>query len=221
MSNTNINNAVAEITDTLKKLRNEGKKIMITSSFQTHSIPLLHICTSAIKGLPVIFIDTGFHFAETYAFRDELTKRWNLNLINVRAKTSKHQQVDEHGQFLYSNDIDYCCYINKVEPLDSAIKDYDIWIAGLRRDQTKFRQGLEPFVAQKSGIVKYHPILEWDSKMIYEYRKTHDLPAHPLEEKGFFSIGCFPCTQSVLSENERGGRWAGSKKTECGIHLMK
>lgn len=99
--------------------------------------------------------------------------------------------MNEDGQFLYASDTDYCCHINKVEPLNTSIQDYDIWIAGLRRDQTKFRSGLDYFEKQKSGITKYHPILDWNSKMIYEYRKLHNLPAHPLEEKGFFSIGCF------------------------------
>lgn len=221
MSNFNLNSAINEITECLQKMHSERKRIMITSSFQTHSLPLLHISTRAIKDLPVIFIDTGFHFAETYAFRDQIVRDWDLNLINVRAKTSKHQQVNEDGQFLYTSDTEYCCHINKVEPLNGCLQDYDIWIAGLRRDQTKFRSGLDYFEKQKSGITKYHPILDWNSKMIYEYRKLYNLPAHPLEEKGFFSIGCFPCTQSVLNENERGGRWAGSNKTECGIHLIK
>ncbi|MRJ09834.1 phosphoadenylyl-sulfate reductase [Ornithobacterium rhinotracheale] len=221
MSDLNLDIAVNQISEQLQKMHAEGRKIMITSSFQTHSLPLLHISTRAIKDLPVIFIDTGFHFAETYAFRDQIVREWSLNLKNVRSKTSKHQQVNEDGQFLYASDTDYCCHINKVEPLNTSIQDYDIWIAGLRRDQTKFRSGLDYFEKQKSGITKYHPILDWNSKMIYEYRKLHNLPAHPLEEKGFFSIGCFPCTQSVHDENERGGRWAGSNKTECGIHLNK
>ena len=208
-----------EIKNTLNKLAEEGKKICITSSFQTHSLPLLHICKTAIPDIPVLFIDTGYHFAETYAFRDKLVREWDLNLINLRAKSTKFQQRDAQGQFLYSSRPEYCCHINKVEPLDEQITKYDIWVAGLRRDQTSHRSNLDTFELQPNGVTKYHPILDWNSKMIYEYRQKYNLPHHPLEDKGFFSIGCLPCTSSVTDANDRGGRWLGSNKTECGIHL--
>lgn len=209
---------IAKIEKSLKSLEAEGKKICITSSFQTHSLPLLHICKGAIPNIPVLFIDTGFHFPETYSFRDQIVKEWGLNLVNLKSKVSRQQQRDAQGRFLYTSNPEYCCHINKVEPLDEEITKYDIWIAGLRRDQTSFRKKLSEFQEQENGVTKYHPILEWNSKMIYEYREIYNLPRHPLEEKGYLSIGCLPCTSSATEAGERGGRWLGSNKTECGLH---
>ena len=212
---------VEKIQNKILNYKKAGYNLCITSSFQTHSLPLLHIVSSAIPEIPVLFIDTGFHFPETYQFRNELAQKWTLNLINVQSKTAKNQQVDADGQFLYSSDPEYCCHINKVEPLDEAIKGYDIWIAGLRKDQTSFRNSLAEEEFQENGLMKYHPILDWNSKMIFEYSKLHNLPNHPLEAKGYLSIGCMPCTNSISEDMERSGRWFGSKKTECGIHLNK
>ena len=210
---------VEQIQNRILNYKKAGYQLCITSSFQTHSLPLLHIVTTAIPDLPVLFIDTGFHFPETYAFRNQIKGDWNLNLINVQSKTAKNQQVDADGQFLYSTDPEYCCHINKVEPLDDAMKIYDIWIAGLRKDQTKLRTTLQEEEFQEEGLMKYHPILDWNSKMIYDYAKAFNLPQHPLEAQGYLSIGCMPCTNSVSEDMERSGRWYGSKKTECGIHL--
>lgn len=216
-----LNEKVEQIQNKILNYKKAGYRLCITSSFQTHSLPLLHIVTQAIPDLPVLFIDTGFHFPETYAFRNQITQDWDLNLVNVRSKTAKNQQVDAEGQFLYASDPEYCCHINKVEPLDEAIKIYDIWIAGLRKDQTKFRTTLKEEEFQEGGLIKYHPILEWNSKMIYDYAQAHQLPQHPLDAQGYMSIGCMPCTNSVSEDMERSGRWYGSKKTECGIHLNK
>lgn len=209
---------IEKIKNTLNNLQKEGKKICITSSFQTHSLPLLHLCKEAIADIPVLFIDTGYHFPETYSFRDQIVKEWGLNLVNLKSKVTRLQQKDSQGLPLYTTNPEYCCHINKVEPLDKEITNYDIWVAGLRRDQTSFRSALAEFKLQKNGVTKYHPILEWNSKMIYKYRQLYNLPAHPLEEKGYLSIGCLPCTSSVTEAGERGGRWLGSNKTECGIH---
>lgn len=212
---------VDKIQNRILNYKKAGYEQCITSSFQTHSLPLLHIVSRAIPDLPVLFIDTGFHFPETYAFRNQIAHDWNLNLVNVQSKTAKNQQVGSGGEFLFMSDPEYCCHINKVEPLDEAIAPYDIWIAGLRRDQTSHRNSLQEEEFQENGMVKYHPILEWNSKMIYDYAKAHDLPKHPLEAKGYLSIGCMPCTNSISEDMERSGRWYGSKKTECGIHLSK
>lgn len=214
-----VSEAVKQIHDALFLYQSSGKSLCITSSFQTHSLPLLHIVTRALPDIPVLFIDTGFHFPETYAFRNELEKAWGLNVHNLTSETTKVQQMDNEGKFLYSSDPEYCCHLNKVVPLNKEVEKYDVWIAGLRRDQTSFRKGLEDEVLQPNGQLKYHPILEWNSKMIYEYRKMHELPTHPLEAKGYLSIGCQPCTHSAIEDAERNGRWYGSKKSECGIHL--
>lgn len=216
-----LSEQVERIQNKILNYKKAGYEQCITSSFQSHSLPLLHIVSRAIPDLPVLFIDTGYHFPETYAFRNEIADDWGLNLVNVRSKTAKNQQIDMDGQFLFSSSPEQCCHINKVEPLDDAMRMYDIWIAGLRRDQTSHRSGLQEEEFQENGLVKYHPILEWNSKMIYDYAQEHSLPKHPLEAKGYLSIGCMPCTNSISEDMERSGRWYGSKKTECGIHLSK
>lgn len=216
-----INKAVKKIQNQLLNYHQNGNKLCITSSFQSHSLPLLHIATRALPSIDVLFIDTGFHFPETYAFRNQIAEDWGFRLVNVQSKTAKNQQITTSGEFLFANNPEYCCHINKVEPLNDAIEKYDIWIAGLRRDQTKFRATLNEEEILASGVVKFHPILDWNSKMIYEYAQQHHLPKHPLETKGFLSIGCMPCTTNIDTEMERNGRWYGSKKSECGIHLNK
>lgn len=210
---------IEKIQNKILNYKKAGYTQCITSSFQSHSLPLLHIVTQAIPDMPVLFIDTGYHFPETYAFRNQIAKEWQLNLINVQSKTAKIQQIDVDGQFLFSSCPEQCCHINKVEPLNNAILRYDIWIAGLRRDQTSHRQGLQEEEYLENNLVKYHPILDWNSKMIFTYAQMYELPQHPLETKGYLSIGCMPCTNSISEDMERSGRWYGSKKTECGIHL--
>ena len=214
-----LSESILKIQDKLLNYRKAGYNLCITSSFQTHSLPLLHIAIAAIPDIPVLFIDTGFHFPETYLFRNQLAKKWNLNLHNIKSKTSKNQQIGPDGNFLYASNPECCCHINKVEPLDEALLQYDIWIAGLRRDQTSFRANLQEEMIHTNGITKYHPILDWNSKMIYTYAQLHHLPSHPLEAKGYLSVGCMPCTTNISEDMERSGRWFGSKKTECGIHL--
>lgn len=211
---------LGEIKEDLNNYLEEGKSICMTSSFQTHSLPLLHLMTRIYPKLPVLFIDTGFHFPETYAFRDKIWKEWNLNLINLKSSIPKNHQKDSEGRFLYTSDPEYCCFINKVKPLQEEVNKYDVWIAGLRKGQTAFREGLSKEVIQKNGQIKYHPILEWTSKMVYEYRKMYDLPEHPLDKLGYVSIGCQPCTTLPIKDAERSGRWFGMNKTECGIHLQ-
>lgn len=129
-----INKAVEKIQNQLLNYHQNGNKLCITSSFQSHSLPLLHIATRALPSIDVLFIDTGFHFPETYAFRNQIAEDWGFRLVNVQSKTAKNQQIATSGEFLFANNPEYCCHINKVEPLNDAIEKYDIWIAGLRRD---------------------------------------------------------------------------------------
>jgi phosphoadenosine phosphosulfate reductase len=199
--------------------REAGLKLFMTSSFQSHSIPLLHIISRIDNHIPVFFLDTGYHFPETLAFRDKVSKMLNLNLKIVRSHLPKAQQKDSSGRLLFTSNIDYCCYLNKVQPMEPIINTHDVWVSGVRADQNSNRAQMEKEIRTASGKMRYHPILEWTSKMIHEYALEYDLPRHPLEEKGYFSIGCEPCTQSILEQSEdRGGRWAGMKKTECGLH---
>jgi phosphoadenosine phosphosulfate reductase len=218
MSGTSFDQIVDRIGQKLLQYKTEGKKAFISSSFQTHSIPLLHIISRFDKSIPVYFLNTGFHFPETIAFRYEIGDLLELNIIDAVSPVSKSGQRDENGKFFFVTNPDHCCYLNKVLPLEPVIDAYDVWISGVRRDQTKFRSNLQEEESLRDGKLRYHPLLDWNSKMIWEYRKEYNLPEHPLEAQGYISIGCMPCTRSVdESAQLRDGRWSGMSKEECGI----
>ena len=203
----------------LEGYKEQGRKMFTSSSFQSHSIVLLHIISRIDKSIPVYFINTGYHFAETIKFRDEVTDRFGLDFVDVKSQTPKHQQRDEKGNLLFTSDPDYCCYLNKVAPLDAVLGEYDIWINGVRGDQSAVRKAMQVEQPAPHDSIRYHPMLDWNSKMIFDYRKEFDLPSHPLEAQGYLSIGCEPCTRKFdLEMQEREARWYGMNKTECGLH---
>lgn len=207
-----------EIQKQLKKYEESGKKLFVTSSFQTHSIPLLHILSRAEVEIDVLFINTGFHFAETVVFRDEVAKLLGLRLIDVRPLVSKNHQKDADGQFYFVTDPDYCCFLNKTQPLEPYLMQYDVWINGVRGEQSATRKNMKTEQAAPFDTVRFHPVLDWSIKQIYDYKKLHHLPEHPLDQKGYQSIGCAPCTRKFDLNDERSGRWFGMNKTECGLH---
>lgn len=207
-----------DITATyIDRYRNEEKNIFVSSSFQSHSIPLLHILSQIDSSIPVYFLETGFHFPETLTFRDEITELLGLDLRIVESAISKNNQRDQKGRFHFCSNTDYCCHLNKILPLEPVLLTHDIWITGVRADQNSNRANLSFEAEGKFGTTRFHPMLNWTSKMIWEYRDAYDLPAHPLEAQGYLSIGCAPCTQK-FNLDEREGRWAGQKKNECGLH---
>lgn len=199
---------------------NFSPRIAVSSSFQSQSVVLLHIISQVAPKIQVLFLDTGYHFPETLEFRDRLQKELGLN-VQVLEPVMGHDGFKRQFEALYLRNPDRCCYINKVEPLQIALKDYDAWISGIRRDQTADRAGT-PIVLQNQGsIYKICPLANWTKQQIHRYISEHGLPAHPLVEKGYTSIGCAPCTRAVSGgEDERAGRWAGSSKTECGLHTI-
>jgi len=208
---------VGRIGEKLQEYKSSGKTAFVSSSFQTHSLPLLHIISRFQPDIPVYFLNTGFHFPETIAFRYEIQELFGLNIIDAISPVSKSGQRDANGKFFFVNNPDHCCYLNKVLPLEPVIQNHDIWINGVRRDQTKFRAGLQEEEMMGEGKMRYHPMLDWNSKMIHDYRMEFNLPEHPLEAQGYFSVGCMPCTRSVMESSDRNGRWAGQAKDECGI----
>lgn len=209
---------IEEIRQKLAAYEKDGKSCFVSSSFQSHSLPLLHLISRFQPGIPVYFLNTGFHFPETMSFRHEIADRFQLNIIDVVSPVSKSGQRDEQGKFFFVNNPDHCCYLNKVLPMEPILQQHDVWINGVRRDQTKFRSTLKEEETLAGGKLRYHPMLDWTSKMIYDYRKEHHLPEHPLEAQGYLSIGCMPCTRSFAETQEiRSGRWAGQSKEECGI----
>ena len=209
-----------DIKAKVKTYQDKGLKYFTTSSFQSHSLVLLHMLSRIDRQIPVVFINTGFHFPATITFRDQIMDSFGLaNLIDLRAETPKSLQKGKDGRLLFASDPDYCCFINKTEPLDNLLRSYDVWINGVRADQSKERKAMKLEQEAPHNSRRFHPMLDWTTKMIYDYRKEYDLPVHPLEEKGYMSIGCEPCTRRIDPEmSEREVRWYGLNKTECGLH---
>ena len=207
-----------EIAKQIEIYKQSGKKMFATSSFQTHSIPMLHILSRIDKTIPVLFINTGFHFPQTLVFRDEVAAMLGLNLMDVRSLVSRSLQRDKNDQFYFTSDPDYCCFLNKTQPVEPFLAEYDVWINGIRADQNANRKNMKAEQPARYGSVRFHPMLDWNSKMIFEYSKEYHLPRHPLEDEGYLSIGCEPCTRKVDLTNDRSGRWFGLNKTECGLH---
>lgn len=210
---------IQEIENKILKYKQEGKHLFTTSSFQTHSIVLLHILSKIDNTIPVYFINTGFHFPETLRFRDEIANAFGLKIINTMSAVPRVMQKDMQGNFLFTSDPDYCCHINKVEPLEPVLQANDVWINGVRADQSSVRKDFKIEQPAKHAAIRFHPMLDWDKRMIYQYIKEHQLPRHPLEQFGYSSIGCEPCTRKPdLEWEERKGRWFGMNKTECGLN---
>ncbi len=188
----------------------------ITSSFQAECVVLTHMLREVRSDIPVLFLDTFHHFEQTLAYRDELSERWGLNLINLRAKTPS-------VGLWQAESTEACCKRHKVEPLFSALEGYDTWFTALRRDQSPSRanlQEVEPFKLPARTISRVAPLAGWTARDVWAYAKAHDIPLLPLYELGYTSIGCEPCTAIPFDpENPRSGRWQG-QKLECGIHIQ-
>jgi phosphoadenosine phosphosulfate reductase len=188
----------------------------ITCSFQAEDVVVLHMLRTVAPGIPVLFLVTVHHFAETYAYRDDLAKRWDLNLVNLRAA--------EPSPGLWQSSTDACCARHKVEPLFSALEAHDVWFTGLRREQSPSRANLaqlEPFrLPSGRTIRKVSPVATWTTKEVWTYARKHDIPLLSLYDAGYTSIGCEPCTTLPLDPADaRSGRWQG-QKLECGIHIQ-
>jgi phosphoadenosine phosphosulfate reductase len=191
----------------------------LTCSFQHEGVVLAHMLQTIAPATPVVFIDTGYHFPETLAYRDLLVTRYGFNLVEVGPALTKEEVARAHGPELFRRDPDRCCEINKVEPLRRALRGVRAWINGRRRDQAATRAALPVLEELPNGILKVNPLVRWRAKDTYEYMQRHGLPLNPLFERGYASIGCAPCTRPVVAgEDERAGRWAGRGKIECGIH---
>jgi phosphoadenosine phosphosulfate reductase len=198
-----------------------GSRLAMATSFGAESAVLLHLVTRIVPKIPVLFTNTGFHFKETLEHRDRLVDILHLNLIELKPEMPNGEFLAKHGK-LYERDPDSCCDMNKIAPFDKGLENYDAWITGVRRNQAQTRNELPYLQKDRETKVKICPLLDWDSKKLWEYAKQHDLPYHPLWEKGYLSIGCSPecCTRPVgAGEDPRAGRWAGKNKIECGIHI--
>lgn len=208
-----------EIKERIRMYQEAGKSVFTTSSFQSHSLVLLHILSRIDKNIPVYFINTGYHFPETIKFRDTITEQFGIRTLDLKSDVPKFMQRDGEGRLLFTSDPDHCCYLNKTQPMDAILTKYDVWINGVRADQSAVRAAMKVEQPAKNGCMRFHPMLDWNAKMIWEYQKEYNLPKHPLEEKGYLSIGCEPCTRKMDPEmQEREARWFGLNKVECGLH---
>jgi phosphoadenosine phosphosulfate reductase len=194
-----------------------AKNPCITSSFQAECVVLTHMLLQERPDIPVLFLDTFHHFGQTLAYRDELTRGWTLNLVNLRAPEPK-------VGLWQAESTEACCARHKVGPLFSALERYDVWFTALRRDQSPSRanlQGSEPFrLPSGARIQRVAPLAAWTAKDVWAYATQHGIPLLPLYDLGYTSIGCEPCTSLPLDpSNPRSGRWQG-QKLECGIHIQ-
>jgi phosphoadenosine phosphosulfate reductase len=195
-----------------------GDRICVTSSM-TDAV-IIHMASAIRPGIDVIFLDTGYHFAETIGTRDAVAVVYPVNVINVVPTRTVAEQDAELGPRLYRRNPDLCCYLRKVEPLERALSRYDAWITGVRRDETVERRDASPVEWDgRRKMVKVNPIVSWMQKQVDDYITEHGILVNPLVYEGYPSIGCSTCTRQVtLGEDPRSGRWAGTGKTECGIH---
>jgi phosphoadenosine phosphosulfate reductase len=206
-----------------RELRQVVDDICVTSSFQAEDVVVLHLVKAILPRVPVIFLDTGYHFAETYEYRDKIARDWSLNLINLLPESTVPEQESAFG-ILYQTDPSRCCGIRKVKPLFAALESYQVWFTGLRREQAKSRASLQMVdgftLPSGKQIRKISPLTEWSTRDVWAYAGEHSIPLLPLYERGYSSIGCEPCTSLPLDPNDpRSGRWGGQKQ-ECGIHIQ-
>jgi phosphoadenosine phosphosulfate reductase len=188
----------------------------LTVSFGGSGVVLAHLLSRVDRTVPVIFLDTRFHFPETYAFKQRFAERYGLNLVEL----TPHSDPGP----LYKTDPDRCCAIRKVEPLERALVGFDAWISAVRQDQSDTRARTELVEYHEVGgrpIVKVFPLARWTRADVWRYICENGVPYHPLLDQGYSSIGCWPCTRPTSpGELERAGRWSGTGKTECGLHTF-
>ncbi|MGD8426151.1 MAG: phosphoadenylyl-sulfate reductase [Balneolaceae bacterium] len=191
---------------------NSFKDVLVTSSFGTTSAVLLHLVSRIRPECPIYFINTGYHFKETLSYKDRIGRLLDLNIIDLKPDSRQHAMTREKN--LWNQNSDRCCEINKVKPLQEVKKRYKVWMSGLIGFQNHHRSTLE-IVDDKNELIKFYPLIDWDSSLVEEYIEGHGLPQHPLKEQGYHSVGCTHCTTPGAG---RSGRWKGQSKTECGLH---
>ncbi len=197
--------------------------VCLTSSFQTEDMVVLHMLREHLPQVPVIFLETGYHFPELMAYRDRMVGEWGLNLLNALPRTTLEEHEREFG-LLHIVEPTKCCAIRKVEPLMRSLEPFDWWFTGLRREQSPTRAGLRKVEDHRlptgKSLKKVSVLADWDWERVEEYAREHGIPRLALYDRGYTSIGCEPCTAiPAAGADARSGRWGG-KKLECGIHTF-
>jgi phosphoadenosine phosphosulfate reductase len=200
-----------------------GRKLTMATAFGPEGCCLIHMFASIDPGVRIFNLDTGYQFAETLELRERIRRKYGIEVELIRPELSVAEYEAEHGGPLYRHRPDQCCHDRKVLPLRRAVAGYAAWVSAIRRDQTKERAAAD--VVQwdpKFNLVKVNPLLRWTHKDVWNYLMRHDVPYNPLHDQGYPSIGCWPCTQRVADGgDERAGRWAGTRKKECGLHVIE
>ena len=191
---------------------NTFKDVLVTSSFGTTSVVLLHLVSRMRPRCPIYFIDTGYHFDETLEYKKRLSRLLNLNVIDLRPAPAEHAKT--RARQLWNEKPDRCCEINKNEPLQNIKGQYKVWMSGLIGYQNRHRSTLQ-ILDDDEDLLKFQPLIDWNSALVEEYIEGHGLPQHPLKEQGYHSVGCTHCTVPGVG---RSGRWSNRSKTECGLH---
>lgn len=196
-----------------------------TCSFGGTGIILAHMIGTLKLPIPVYFLNTGYLFRETLQSRDAFAQRYGLTVVDVVPDVTVEEQAARLGPDLYRSNPDMCCQIRKVDPMQRLLQDLDAWISGLRRDQSGGREGVDVVerhtLPDGRAIAKLNPLALWTKEQCWDYIRAHGLPYNPLLDRGYRSIGCWPCTVRVgEGQGERDGRWAGTSKTECGLHTF-
>jgi len=220
--NSQVNAKLDAVRSTLVRTLAGNHGACLTCSFQAEDVLLAKLAIELDANLPILFLDTGYHFKETYAYRDRIAQEWKLNLVNLLPAKTVAQQEAEHG-LLYQSAPDQCCKLRKVEQLFKAVAEYKVWLTGLRREQARSRAALEEealfTLPGGKQVLKLAPLAEWTTRDVWYACAQLGIPLLPLYELGYSSIGCEPCTTLPLDPNDpRSGRWAG-RKVECGIHI--
>lgn len=196
-------------------------RLVMTSSFGAEGIVLIDKLARIASAIPIIYLDTGYHFPETEQLKEQMRARYNLNLIEQRATLTVAEQAEIYGDKLYERDPDLCCRMRKVEPLRASLAGQDAWLSALRRDQSPTRAGIGIVEWNaRHELIKLNPLATWTRRDVWDYLVRHELPYNRLHDEGYTSIGCAPCTRRVMpGAHERSGRWDGERKLECGIHM--
>lgn len=195
-----------------------GERFAVASSMQDAVLP--HLAASVAPGADVLFLDTGYHFAETLATRDRVAASYPLSVRSLAPGQSPAEQDETYGKDLHATNPDLCCLLRKTTPLFEALEGYEAWVTGLRRAESATRANVpEVSFDANHGLVKICPIVAWSDEQVGQYARDHEVIRNPLLDAGYPSIGCWPCTRKAgPGEDPRSGRWAGRDKTECGIH---
>jgi phosphoadenosine phosphosulfate reductase len=200
-----------------------GSSVAISSAFGAEGMVLIDIASRVSQNFRLFTLDTEFLFPQTYNLMDQVEQKYGITIERVYSLLSPEEQERVHGPALWQRHPDQCCNLRKVEPLRRKLAELQAWITSIRRDQTATRAGAGKIEwDEKFGLVKINPLADWNSKQVWQYIRAHDTPYNALHDRSFPSIGCTHCTRAVRpGEDPRAGRWSGTSKTECGLHIIQ